>query len=208
MSTSFSATTPSVPPVPCTKNATGSYIPPLTTEQWEVQGVDDFWKMYTENTSHWQAQGLMPTFFKDFSGGIQGDGVQYQCATDNEVDCSMLQSCSLIATGPESWLLPYTVQAYYVWAAMTSFSKIMNQVWQALEWAVPDMNGFAFGIGQKFEVTVPGATTWSKVFPILNTILTLFAVIFIILDPLVDVALGVRLHWALRKFIRRLIVHV
>ena len=158
--------------------------------------------MYTENISHWQEHGLMPTFFQDFSGGIEGDGTQYQCVTDDEVSCSMLQSCSLIATGPESWLLPYTTQAYFVWGAMTAFSKVMNMVWQALEWSVADMNGFAFGIGQKFEVTVPGATLWSKIFPILNTILTLFAVIFIIAD------VAVRLRRASRKFRRRLIVHV
>ena len=175
-----------------------------------MQGVDDFWKMYTENTSHWEADGLMPTFFKDFSGGIEGDGVQYQCATDNEGDCSMLQECTAIATGPETWLLPYTTQAYYVWAAMTAFSKMMNQIWQSLEWAVPDMNGFAFEIGQKFAVQVPGASKWSKIFPILNTILTLLAVILIILDPLeaVTVALGVSLPQASRSSVRRLNVHV
>ena len=136
----------------------------------------------------------MPTFFQDFSGGMDGDGVIYQCATDNEIDCSMLQSCTLIATGPESWLLPYTTQAYFVWAAMTNFSKVMNQIWQALEWAVAGMNQYALGIGQLFVVKTTSLTTWSRVFPIVNAIVVSLAVIFMILDALEKALYGVGLH--------------
>ncbi|KAF6223201.1 hypothetical protein HO133_000043 [Letharia lupina] len=171
-------------------SATGSpgcpanYIPPLTPEQWEVQKVDDFFEMYFDNTSHWQELGLMRTFFQDFAGGEAGDGEVYVCTATNEADCAMLQGCSLIATGPENWLTPYKTQAYYIWAAMTNFSKLMNMIWQALEWAEQDMDYFAGEIGSKFEVELSGASLWSKVLPILNTILTLLAIVFIATESL------------------------
>ena len=178
---------PLVTPVPCTEN----YIPPLTPEQWEVQGVDDFWKMYFDNTSHWQEKGLMRQFFEDFAGGEDGDGSTYVCTATNEADCLMLQSCSLLATGPETWLSPYKTQAYYIWAGMTNFSKILNMIWQALEWAAQDMGYFAGEIGSKFQVVLAGQSVWSKIFPILNTILTLLAVVFIIADAFADATLAV-----------------
>lgn len=196
--------TSTVLPVPCTDN----YIPPLTTEQWEAQAIDDFWQMYYDNTSHWQDLGLMKTFFQDFAGGEPGDGVDYACSATNEVDCSFLESCSLVATGPESWLTPYKTQAYYIWAGMTNFSKMMNMIWQALEWAAQDMNYYAGEVGAKFEVKLPGASLWSKVFPILNTILTLLAIVFIVTDPFVAAALAVSLRRLQRKVEERLSVHV
>lgn len=133
----------------------------------------------------------MRQFFEDFAGGEDGDGTEYVCTATNEAGCAMLQGCSLIATGPETWLTPYKTQAYYVWAAMTNFSKLMNMIWQALEWAGQDMDYFAGEIGSKFQVKLPGATLWSKVFPILTTILTLFAIAFIVADPFVDAILAV-----------------
>ena len=178
---------PIVSPIACAPN----YIPPLTTDQWEVQKVDEFWKMYFDNTSHWQELGLMKTFFQDFAGGEPGDGLGYVCTATDEADCLFLESCSLLATGSEYWLTPYKDQAYYIWAGMTNFSKVMNMLWQALEWAAQDMDYFAGEIGSKFEVQLPGATLWSKVFPILNTILTLLAIIFIVADPFVDITLAV-----------------
>ena len=178
---------PVVTPVACAPN----YIPPLTTDQWEVQNVDEFWKMYFDNKSHWQELGLMKTFFQDFAGGEPGDGLEYVCTATDEADCLFLESCSLVATGPETWLTPYKTQAYYIWAGMTNFSKVLNMIWQALEWAAQDMDYFAGQVGSKFEVELPGATLWSKVFPILNTILTLLAIVFIIADPFVSIELAV-----------------
>ena len=178
---------PIVSPVACAPN----YIPPLTTDQWEVQKVDEFWKMYFDNKSHWQELGLMKTFFQDFAGGEPGDGLEYVCTATDESSCLFLESCSLVATGSEDWLTPYKTQAYYIWAGMTNFSKVMNMIWQSLEWAAQDMDYFAGQIGSKFEVQLPGGSLWSKVFPILNTILTLLAIVFIIADPFVDITLAV-----------------
>ena len=177
-------------PVACTDN----YIPPLTTVQWEAQNVDGFWHTYYDNTSHWQDLGLMKTFFQDFSGGELGDGIDYACSVTNEVDCLFLESCSLVATGPEVWLTPYKTAAYYIWAGMTNFSKMLNMIWQALEWTAQDMDFFAGEVGSKFQVELPSASLWSKVFPILNTILTLLAIVFIIVDPFVDAVLAVSLR--------------
>lgn len=204
VSATLTCTGPIVTPVPCTAN----YIPPLTPEQWEVQKVDDFFEMYFDNTSHWQELGLMRTFFQDFAGGEAGDGDTYVCTATNEADCAMLEGCSLIATGPENWLTPYKTQAYYIWAGMTNFSKLMNMMWQTLEWAEQDMDYYAGEIGSKFEVQLPGASLWSKVFPILNTILTLLAIAFIIADPFVDAALSVSLRRSYRKVAKRLKVRV
>lgn len=135
----------------------------------------------------------MRQLFQDFSGGEDGDGEEYVCTATDEQDCQMLQGCSLIATGPQTWLNPYKTQAYYVWAGMTNFSKMMNMIWQALEWAGQDMDFFAGEIGQKFQVELPGASLWSKIFPILNTILTLLAVAFIVADPFVAAAYEITL---------------
>lgn len=135
----------------------------------------------------------MRQLFQDFSGGEDGDGEEYVCTATDEQDCQMLQGCSLIATGPQTWLNPYETQAYYVWAGMTNFSKMMNMIWQALEWAGQDMDFFAGEIGQKFQVELPGASLWSKIFPILNTILTLLAVAFIVADPFVAAAYEITL---------------
>ena len=136
----------------------------------------------------------MTTFFRDFSGGIVGDGTEYQCSVTNEGSCYMLEGCSLVATGPEAWLTPYKTAAYFIWAGMTNFSKMMNMIWQALEWAGQDMDNFAGQVGSKFQVELPSASLWSKVFPILNTILTLLAIAFIIADPFVDATLAVSLR--------------
>lgn len=135
----------------------------------------------------------MPQFFEDFSGGEDGNGINYVCTATNEVDCLMLESCSDVKTGPETWLTPYKSQAYYIWAGMTNFSKTMNMIWQALEWAAQDMGYYAGEVGSKFQVELPATSLWTKVFPILNTILTLLAVLFIVLDPFVEIALAVSL---------------
>lgn len=145
--------------------------------------------MYYENTSHWQELGLMPTFFQDFLGGESGNGKQIGCSVSDELACGMPYNCVDIKTGPETWLSPYQTQAWYVMAGMIGFSRLMNMVWQALEWAEQDMNYFAGELGSKFEVQVKAQSLWSKVFPILNTILTLIAVAFIIADPLVGEAI-------------------
>lgn len=188
-SNAATSTVPEVVLVPCTSNATGNFVPPATPEQWQGWKVDEFWQSYYENTSHWQEKGLMPQFFQDFSGGFPGDGSNYVCSIDDETDCSYLQACSTIATGDQSWLLPYTTPAWFLWTAMTNFSKLLNMIWQTLEWAKPDMDLYAYEVGEKFEVELPGATKWSKIFPILNTILTLIAVSLIALNPLVDATL-------------------
>ena len=145
----------------------------------------------------------MKTFFQDFSGGLYGDGTEYVCTATNEENCLFLEDCSLIATGPEFWLTPYSTQAYYIWAGMTNFSKMMNMIWQALEWAAQDMDYFAGQVGAKFEVQLPGASVWSKIFPILNTILTLLAIVFIIADPFTG-ALGLGAATTLAVSLRKL----
>ena len=150
--------------------------------------------MYYDNKSHWEGKGLMPTFFDDFHGGLVDDGSTYVCSAPDEESCQWLSSCSDIKTGPESWLTPYKTQAYFVWAAMEGFSKLLNMIWQALEWAGQDMNTYSYEIGSKFEVILPGQTLWSKVFPILNTILTLLAIVFIIADPFTTITLAVSLR--------------
>lgn len=175
-----------------------------------MQEVDAFWTMYFNNKTHWEAQGLMPQFFEDFSGGVPGDGINYICSAEGESGCQWLSSCSDIKTGPESWLTPYKIQAYYVWAGMEGFSKLINMIYLSLQWAAEDMNTFSYEVGQKFEVVLPGESLWSKIFPILNTILTLLAIVFIIADPLpiVDFTLAVSLRKFSRKVTRRLKVHL
>lgn len=175
------------PAQPCNDN----YSPPFTAEQWEVQGVQDFWQMYYENTSHWQDLGLMPTLLQDFFGGETGNDPGIVCTVTDESACEMPDDCSALKTGPESWLTPYKIQAWYVMAGMISFSKLMNMVWQSLEWAAQDMNYFAGELGTKFVTQVKKASLWSKVFPLLNTILTLLAIVFIAVDPYVDIILAV-----------------
>ena len=175
------------PPQPCNSN----YNPPFTAEQWDVQGVQDFWQMYYKNESHWQDLGLMPTFFQDFYGGESGNGNNIACSVTDESACEMPNNCLDLKTGPEIWLAPYRIQAWYVMAGMMSFSKLMNMMWQSLEWAAQDMNFFAGELGTKFVTQVKAASLWSKVFPILNTILTLLAVFFIVLDPFTDFILAV-----------------
>lgn len=86
---------------------------------------------------------------------------------------------------------------------MTNFSKLMNMIWQALEWAEQDMDYFAGEIGSKFEVELSGASLWSKVLPILNTILTLLAIVFIATE-----SLPVSLRRSYRKVAKRLKVRV
>lgn len=150
----------------------------------------------------------MKTFFQDFAGGLYGDGTEYVCSATNEESCLFLEDCSLIATGPEFWLTPYSTQAYYIWAGMTNFSKMMNMIWQALEWVAQDMNYLAGEVGSKFEVQLPGASLWSKVFPILNTILTLLAIVFIVADPFVAAALAVSLRKLQSKVSKKLNLHI
>ena len=176
--------------LPCTALATqtpqscdSNHNPGLTDQQWLSQEVDEFWQMYFDNKSHWQDKGLMPQFFEDFSGGVDGDGTNFVCTANDEESCSMLENCLSVKTGDNQWLEPYKVQAYYIWAGMTGFSKIMNLVWQSLEWAGTDMTYFAGLVGSKFGVQLPKAKKYSSVFPILNTILTLLAIGFIIADP-------------------------
>lgn len=180
------------PPQPCNSN----YNPPFTAEQWEVQGVQEFWEMYYKNESHWQELGLMQTLIQDFSGGESGNSNNIACTVTDESACQMPDNCLDIKTGPETWLAPYQIQAWYVMAAMMSFSKLMNMIWQSLEWAAQDMNYYAGELGSKFVVQVKAASLWSKVFPILNTILTLLAIVFIAADPFVAITLAV----SFRKF--------
>ena len=135
----------------------------------------------------------MPTFFQDFFGGEYGDNPGIACTVTDESACTMPDDCQAIKTGPESWLAPYKIEAWYVMAAMMSFSKLMNMIWQSLEWAAQDMNFYAGELGSKFVTEVKAASEYSKVFPILNTILTLLAVIFIAADPLDGVILGIDL---------------
>lgn len=91
---------------------------------------------------------------------------------------------------------------------MTNFSKMMNMIWQALEWVAQDMNYLAGEVGSKFEVQLPGASLWSKVFPILNTILTLLAIVFIVADPFVAAALAVSLRKLQSKVSKKLNLHI
>ena len=205
---STSSLTPAVTPTPTPEICNGNNDPGLTVEQWQVQEVDAFWTMYFNNKTHWEAQGLMPQFFEDFSGGVPGDGINYICSAEGETGCQWLSSCSDIKTGPESWLTPYKIQAYYVWAGMEGFSKLINMIYLSLQWAAEDMNTFSYEVGQKFEVVLPGESLWSKIFPILNTILTLLAIVFIIADPFVDFTLAVSLRKFSRKVTRRLNVHL
>ena len=193
-----------IPPQPCNSN----FNPPFTPEQWEVQGVPDFWQMYYENTSHWQDLGLMPTFFQDFFGGETGDNPGIACSVTDESACAMPDDCQAIKTGPEDWLASYKIQAWYVMAGMISFSKLMNMVWQSLEWAAQDMNYYAGELGTKFVQQVKAESLWSKVFPILNTILTLLAVLFIALDPVVAATLAVSFRKFQRKIAEKLSAHV
>lgn len=135
----------------------------------------------------------MPTFFQDFFGGESGNGNSIACSVTDESACEMPENCLDIKTGPETWLTPYKIEAWYIMAGMMSFSKLMNMVWQSLEWAAQDMNYYAGELGTKFVTQVKKASLWSKVFPLLNTILTLLAIVFIALDPFTDLILAVSL---------------
>lgn len=194
---------PIVSAVPCGDN----YIPPFTSEQWYAHNVDEFWQMYVDNKSHWQTSGLMTTFFRDFAGGLNGNGNQYQCRVDNEVDCLQM-GCSAEATGPESWLTPYKIQAYYIWAGMTGFSKIMNMVWQALEWAGQDIDSTAIVVGSKFKIAVPKTPILAQIFSIVSALLVIVAVAFIIADPVVDILFSVSLRRLLCKITKKLNMHI
>lgn len=124
----------------------------------------------------------MTTFLEDFQGGYISDGVQISCQIYNEASCPTPTDCASLKSGIETGFRNYTTEAYYIWIGMANWSKMMNLVWQALEWAAPDMNTLATGVGEAFEVIVPGQTEWSKIFPVSSAVTTMLAVLFIAYD--------------------------
>lgn len=160
--------------------------PAFDTSQWEAWSVDHFLSSYYTNYTNGafgSPGSFMDTFYNDFT---DGEGSVYdQCnVTDTPInDCNWIGSCRNLATSGRPDLTPYQVPAYLTMYAMRNFMALLNNIYTALQWANADMERIYEGLGSIF-VNIPSGVseTWYKAFPLVNTILTLIAVIFIALE--------------------------
>lgn len=172
--------------IPCDEQVAdacnGSSTPSLTTGQWGSYHVDDFWKAWNANNSASIGgnKNMQALFFTEFSGGheSQTNASGTNCEIDYENFCHALSDCSDYKTNSNPG---YEIQGLFVWNALINLSQTLNFIWMAVQGAKVIWDSIQVGFGGVF-LNYPPGTKWTLIFDVINSLLTLFAVVFIFLD--------------------------